>query len=115
MFVAQEQVNWATVKADRQVPHPERQPRSCCGRVHAHQIWRRIGLRYPQRDWTQRAGKPMGSAVPADWRRSKARRTATEPSPMAAATRLTEPLRTSPTANMPGLLVSRNNGVRFRF
>lgn len=29
MFVAQEQVNWATVKADRQVPHPERQPRSC--------------------------------------------------------------------------------------
>ena len=32
---------------------------------------------------------------------------------MAAATRLTEPLRTSPTANMPGLLVSQNNGVRF--
>ena len=32
---------------------------------------------------------------------------------MAAATRLTEPLRTSPTAKMPGLLVSRNNGVRF--
>jgi hypothetical protein len=57
----------------------------------------------------------MGSAVPADWRRSKARRTAIEPSPMAAATRLTEPLRTSPTANMPGLLVSRNNGVRFSF
>jgi hypothetical protein len=28
MFVAQKQVNWATVKADRQVPHPERQPRS---------------------------------------------------------------------------------------
>ena len=23
MFVAQEQVNWATVEADRQVPHPE--------------------------------------------------------------------------------------------
>src|SRR5215216_3950524 len=57
----------------------------------------------------------MGSAVPADWRRSKARRTATEPSPIAAATRLTEPLRTSPTANMPGLLVSKNNGVRFSF
>jgi hypothetical protein len=50
MFVAQEQVNWATVKADRQVPHPERQPRSSCGCVQAHQIWRRIGLRYPQRD-----------------------------------------------------------------
>ncbi len=32
MFVAQEQVNWATVKADRQVPHPERQPRSCSPR-----------------------------------------------------------------------------------
>jgi hypothetical protein len=29
MFVAHEQVNWATVKADRQVPHPERQPKSC--------------------------------------------------------------------------------------
>jgi len=29
---------------------------------------------------------------------------------MAAATRLTELLRTSPTANMPGLLVSRNRG-----
>ena len=30
---------------------------------------------------------------------------------MAAAARLTEPLRTSPTAKIPGLLVSRNNGV----
>jgi hypothetical protein len=60
-----------------------------------------------------RAARPMGSAVPADWRRSKARRTATEPSPMAPAMRLTEPLRTSPTGNMPSLLVSRNNGVRF--
>jgi len=34
---------------------------------------------------------------------------------MAAATRLTEPLRTSPTAKTPGLLVSRNDGVRFWF
>jgi hypothetical protein len=32
---------------------------------------------------------------------------------MAAATRLMEPLRTSPAANTPGLLVSRKNGVRF--
>lgn len=32
---------------------------------------------------------------------------------MAAATRLTEPLRTSPTAKMPGLLVSRNSGGSF--
>ena len=30
---------------------------------------------------------------------------------MAAAARLTEPLRTSPTAKIPGLLVSRNSGV----
>ena len=37
---------------------------------------------------------------------------ATEPSPIAA-TRLTEPVHTSPTANMPGLLVSRNNGGWF--
>ena len=47
--------------------------------------------------------------MPAVWRRSKARRTATEPGPIAA-TRLTEPLRTSPTANMTGLLVFRNKG-----
>ena len=31
---------------------------------------------------------------------------------MAAAARLTDRLRTSPTAKIPGLLVSRNNGVR---
>ena len=30
---------------------------------------------------------------------------------MAAAARLTEPLRPSPTAKIPGLLVSRNNGA----
>jgi potassium transporter len=32
MFVAQEQVNLATVKAERQSPHPERQPKSCSPR-----------------------------------------------------------------------------------
>ncbi len=31
---------------------------------------------------------------------------------MAVAVRLTDPLRTSPTAKTPGLLVSRNSGVR---
>jgi hypothetical protein len=39
---------------------------------------------------------PQGS-----WRRSNASRTAIEPSPMAVATRLTDPLRTSPTAKIP--------------
>jgi hypothetical protein len=34
---------------------------------------------------------------------------------MAAATRLTEPLRTSPTAKIPGLFVSGNRGVRVLF
>ena len=53
----------------------------------------------------------IGSALPTDWRRSKTSRTAMEPSPMAAAARLTEPLRTSPTAKIPALLVSRNSGV----
>jgi len=47
-------------------------------------IWRRTGLGYPQHDCTQLALYPVGSAVPAVCRRSKARRTATEPSPMAA-------------------------------
>ena len=37
---------------------------------------------------------------------------APEPSPTAAATRLTLPQRTSPTANMPGMLVSKNSGWR---
>src|SRR5215472_10188288 len=49
--------------------------------------------------------------VPVDCRRSYTSRTAMEPSPMAAAARLTEPLRTSPAAKIPGLLVSRNNGA----
>ena len=35
-----------------------------------------------------------------------------EPSPTAAATRLPEPARTSPTANRPGTLVSKGNGSR---
>ena len=39
------------------------------------------------------------------------RRTAIEPSPTAEATRLIEPLRTSPTANMPGRLVSSGSGA----
>ena len=36
------------------------------------------------------------------------------PSPTADATRLIEPLRTSPTANTPGRLVSSTNGSRWR-
>jgi hypothetical protein len=39
-------------------------------------------------------------------------RIATEPSPTADATRLTEPCRTSPTAKTPGKLVSNPSGVR---
>ena len=35
-----------------------------------------------------------------------------EPSPTAEATRLTDPLRTSPTANIPGAVVSKISGVR---
>jgi hypothetical protein len=35
-----------------------------------------------------------------------------EPSPTAEATRLTEPCRTSPTANTPGRLISSSNGTR---
>src|SRR6266446_609360 len=50
-------------------------------------------------------------------RRSKPRyswteRTAAEPSPTAAATRLVDPERTSPTANNPGRLVSNGSGAR---
>ena len=46
---------------------------------------------------------------------SCARRMAMAPSPTAEATRLVEPLRTSPTANMPGRLVSSSDrGVRVR-
>jgi len=37
------------------------------------------------------------------------------PSPTDAATRLTDPERTSPTANTPGRLVSRRNGCRRAF
>src|SRR5580693_1411957 len=44
-------------------------------------------------------------------RRSKTSRTAIEPSPIAVAARLTDPLRTSPTAKTPGRLVSRNRGA----
>jgi hypothetical protein len=50
---------------------------------------------------------PIAYTVPVDWRRSYTSRTAMEPSPMAAAARLTDPLRTSPAAKIPGLLVSR--------
>ena len=37
---------------------------------------------------------------------------AIEPSPTAEATRLTEPCRTSPTANTPGVVVSNGKGAR---
>jgi hypothetical protein len=40
------------------------------------------------------------------------RRIAVEPSPTAAATRFTDPYRTSPTAKIPGRLDSRNIGMR---
>src|ERR1700754_768366 len=52
----------------------------------------------------------FGAAVPAaDYvpKYSWIWRTAIDPSPTAEATRLTEPLRTSPAANTPGWLVSR--------
>src|SRR2546425_12657935 len=39
-------------------------------------------------------------------------RTAAEPSPTGAATRLVDPERTSPTANNPGWLVSNGSGER---
>ena len=39
-------------------------------------------------------------------------RTAAEPSPTAVATRLLEPLRTSPAAKMPGIDVSKGSGAR---
>ena len=49
-----------------------------------------------------RVPSSIAPAIPAGWRRSKTSRTAIEPSPMAAAARLTDPLRTSPTAKIPG-------------
>ena len=45
-------------------------------------------------------------------RYSLTKRTAMEPSPTAAAARLTEPLRASPAANRPGTLVSSKYGSR---
>src|SRR5262245_11971542 len=53
--------------------------------------------------------------VVAQWahaRFSWTERTAADPSPTAAATRLIEPDRTSPTANNPGELVSNGSGRR---
>ena len=37
---------------------------------------------------------------------------ATEPSPTDEATRFSDPCRTSPTANTPGILVSKESGAR---
>ena len=59
----------------------------------------------------QSAPGESARARPAVSRRSKTRRTAIEPSPTAAATRLIERLRTSPTQKMPGRLVSRTRGT----
>ena len=50
------------------------------------------------------------TALPVAWRRSKTSRTAIEPSPIAVATRLTDPLRTSPTAKTPGLAGFQEQG-----
>ena len=47
-----------------------------------------------------------------DARWSCTERTALDPSPTAAATRLSEPWRTSPTANTPGTDVSNGSGSR---
>jgi DNA ligase-1 len=56
--------------------------------------------------------QPCGTRLPACSRYSCTSRTDIEPSPTADATRLIEPLRTSPTANTPGWVVSRNIGGR---
>ena len=53
---------------------------------------------------------PASASLPRKW--SWTRRMAIEPSPTAAATRLTDPCRTSPTAKTPGKLDSRNIGRR---
>lgn len=45
-----------------------------CGWIHNTRSWRRNGLRYRQPEHAQRAPRPMGSAAPADSRRSRARR-----------------------------------------
>src|SRR5258705_13977948 len=50
------------------------------------------------------------TATPVACSRSKTRRTAIEPSPIAVAVRLIEPLRTSPTQKIPGRDVSSNSG-----
>jgi hypothetical protein len=53
--------------------------------------------------------------VPLAWANAKhswTERTAADPSPTAAATRLIEPARTSPAANNPGWLVSKGSGKR---
>src|SRR5579862_1605229 len=59
-----------------------------------------------------RAGMPTQRRAAARYRWMSC--TAVEPSPTAAATRLTEPLRTSPMANTPGWLVSNRIGSRSR-
>src|SRR4029078_3712296 len=59
---------------------------------------------------------PYRATRPPRWPRcSRTDRMAIEPSPTAEATRLTERLRTSPTANTPGRLVSTRDGSRARF
>ena len=56
--------------------------------------------------------KPQASGGHPARRWSWTRRIAVEPSPTAAATRFTDPCRTSPTAKTPGRLDSRNIGMR---
>ena len=54
--------------------------------------------------------KYPGHSPPTSARRWWTNATAMDPSPMAAAQRLIDPLRTSPAANSPGRLVSRGKG-----
>ena len=58
-----------------------------------------------------RAATGSATANPVAWRRSKTNLTAIEPSPIAVATLLIEWLRTSPTQNTPGRLVSNKRGT----
>src|SRR5205085_10778894 len=73
-------------------------------------------LLLPARPAVAAAAKPAVLTVPrvqlTKARYSWTARTAAEPSPTAAATRLVDPERRSPTANKPGRLVSNGSGER---
>src|ERR687896_602331 len=67
---------------------------------------------WPVADLTGRAVRKSGPRSYRSFKYSCTNWTAIAPSPTAAATRLTEPDRTSPAANTPGRLVSRKYGYR---